>query len=357
MCSSPSMPDMTGPSETDPRESALPDPAAGLTVGERVVVRHRLPPGSEAGAADALGILVSRDSRSLVIDTRAGLVTVPRAAVVVAKEVPPPSSRPGPAHLRVAADDLELLMSRGWVATQQATLGSWLLRSSAGFTSRANSALPVGDPSLPLGEAIEHVERWYARHRQPTRFQLPGAPGFEPAAHPVGAALLERGYSAAVGPDPGAHVRVLTAPLGAIPPAAPDAPTVHALGELTPEWFRAYAESREVVPRITEQVLTGSHRQLFLSVTGPDSDRAVGIARVAIHPGWVGVFGVWVDPARRRRGIASAIVSAVGRTAIQHGVRAVYLQVPETNVSALAFWDELGFVRHHDYTYLTAPPR
>jgi GNAT superfamily N-acetyltransferase len=347
------MPDMTGPAETDPHEPSGPDRAARLTVGERVVVRHLLPPGSEAGAADVLGILVSRDSSSLVIDTRRGRVTVPRATVVAAKEVPPPPSRPGPAHLRVSADDLELLMARGWVPTEQEALGSWLLRSAPGFTQRANSALPAGDPSVPLGAAIEHVERWYAERGQATRFQLPGQPGFEPAAHPVGAALLERGYSARVGGNPGAHVRVLTAPLGAIPRPFAGAPTVRADTQLSPEWVRVYGQSREIVPGVTEQVLTGSHRQLFLSVTDVASDNLVGIARMASHPGWAGIFGLWVDPAHRRRGIASAIVSAVGRSCLEQSLRAVYLQVSETNTGALAFWEELGFVRHHDYTYLT----
>jgi GNAT superfamily N-acetyltransferase len=349
------MPDMTGAAETGPRDTSGPDPAGRLTVGERVVVRHLLPPGSDAGAADVLGTLLSRDAVSLVIDSRSGPVTVARATVVAAKDVPPPPSRPGPAHLRVSADDLELLMARGWVPTERETLGSWLLRSAPGFTGRANSALPVGDPSMLLGEAIEHVERWYAQRGQPTMFQVPGQPGFDPAAHPVAAALLERGYSAGVGPDRGARVHVLTAPLGAIPLAGKDAPAVRTDTDLAPEWLVAYGQSRAVVPGVTEQVLTGSHRQLFLSVADPASHRVVGIARMASHPGWAGIFGLWVDPEHRRRGIASAILSAVGRSALEENLRAVYLQVAETNTGALAFWDEFGFVRHHDYTYVTAP--
>jgi GNAT superfamily N-acetyltransferase len=298
-------------------------------------------------------MLVSRDTQSLVIDTRAGRVTVARATVVAAKEVPPPPSRPGPAHLRVSADDLELLMARGWVPTEQETLGSWLLRCASGFTGRGNSALPAGDPSMPLDEAIDHVERWYAERGQATRFQLPGVPGFEPADHPVGGALLERGYSAGVGGDPAAHVRVLTAPLGAIPPPLDVGPAVRAHTHLNAEWLRAYGQSRDIVPEVTEQVLTGSRRQLFLSVADTESSRLVGIARMASHPGWAGIFGLWVDPDHRRQGIASAIVSAVARAALEEKLRAVYLQVSETDTGALAFWEELGFVRHHDYTYLS----
>ena len=41
-------------------------------------------------------------------------------------------------------------------------LGDWLLRAAEGWTGRANSALPVGDPDRPLAAAIDAVERWYA---------------------------------------------------------------------------------------------------------------------------------------------------------------------------------------------------
>ena len=40
-------------------------------------------------------------------------------------------------------------------------LGSWLLRADGGFTGRANSALPLGDPGLPLAGAVDEVEAWY----------------------------------------------------------------------------------------------------------------------------------------------------------------------------------------------------
>jgi hypothetical protein len=57
--------------------------------GTRVVARYRI----ESGFTDALGYLRSRDTDSCVIRTRRGLVTVPLADVVAAKQVPEPPAR------------------------------------------------------------------------------------------------------------------------------------------------------------------------------------------------------------------------------------------------------------------------
>ena len=55
-------------------------------------------------------------------------------------------------------EDLERAAALHWQAPETEPLGEWRLRAAAGFTGRANSALPVGDPGLPLPEAVAAVE-------------------------------------------------------------------------------------------------------------------------------------------------------------------------------------------------------
>ncbi len=57
------------------------------TPGSRVVVRYRLPTGQ---ATDALGIVVSVDASTIVVDGKRGLEHIDVATVIAAKEVPPP---------------------------------------------------------------------------------------------------------------------------------------------------------------------------------------------------------------------------------------------------------------------------
>jgi N-acetylglutamate synthase len=58
---------------------------------------------------------------------------------------------------------LERAAARHWQAPDAEPLGEWLLRAADGFTGRANSALPLGDPGRPLPEAVTAVAEWYRR--------------------------------------------------------------------------------------------------------------------------------------------------------------------------------------------------
>ena len=329
--------------------------SAALTVGSRVVVRYRLAEGAEAGATDFLGELIARNEDFLVVDTKTERVKLIRADVIAAKDVPPPASRPGRAHERISADDLEKLMAKGWQALDRGGLGDWVLRASEGFTGRANSALVVGDPSLPLDKAIDFVEQWYSDRGRPTVFQVHGERGFVVEELSVAAALLDRGYAVGGGRDDWQRVVIMTGLSAAVPPLTEASVPVVADAELKMDWLQAYAEQRSIVPGATEAVLTGSDGQLFLSVNDPDSNRIVALARMAIHPGWAGIFGLWVHPDHRRRGLATTLVSAVAMVARENNMPAIYLQVSADNTDGVAFWEGLGFGVHHEYTYLTRP--
>ncbi len=59
----------------------LPEP------GRRVVVRYLLPSGQ---ATDALGVLLSADEETVVVDGKRGVERIRRSDIVAAKPVPPP---------------------------------------------------------------------------------------------------------------------------------------------------------------------------------------------------------------------------------------------------------------------------
>jgi hypothetical protein len=65
-------------------------------VGQRVVVRRRLPDGR---LTDVLGVLERWDDAAAVVRSRTGDATVvARADVVAGKRIPPPPVRRGPAR-------------------------------------------------------------------------------------------------------------------------------------------------------------------------------------------------------------------------------------------------------------------
>lgn len=315
-----------------------------LQRGARVVVRYRLPPGSQPPLTDVVGRVVGVDTESVLVQTRRGPVTVRLETVVAAKAVPPRPTRPGPPHLTTSIADLGKVMASGWPAVDVAHLGEWLLGASSGFTGRANSVLPFGDPGVPLNDAVTWVERWYGDRGLPPTVQLALPAEAETEEHPLGAVLLQRGY------DSVKPTLVMTAASAAVPTASADEP-VDVTTQLTGEWLSAYARQRSPAPDVTERILTGADEPQFLTVRTDDGVAAV--ARVTLHPGWAGIGALWVDPARRRTGLGRLATTTFARIARDRRIPSLYLQVEQDNEPAVALYEALGFVTHHRYVYLT----
>jgi N-acetylglutamate synthase len=342
------------------------DLAAALPVGARVVVRWRLVTPDEATGAtltDAVGTLTASDAHSLTVETSRGPVVVERARLVAAKEVPPRPTRRGAPHRAIGITDLQRVSVPSWGAVEREQLGDWQLRASAGFTQRGNSVAPLGDPGLPLDDAVVEVERWYAVRGLPAKFAVAGPQGFDPADDAVGALLLRRGYTV------GSLTLTLTARTDAVAGADPGGPTVHTAPELSDRWLEAYQRTRATVPDVTEQVLTGSPRQLFghvlpggglsqqLGLRSADAagTTPVAVARLGIAHGWAGLGAVWTDPAYRGRGLAAHLTARLAAQARAEGVHLVHLQVEHDNTTALRIYRRLGFEVHSSYAYLTSP--
>lgn len=328
-----------------------PDPVASLPPGARVVVRARLDPRRRAehggpSMTDAVGTLVSVDARTVVVETARGEVRIDRDRVVAAKVVPPRPVRRGAPHLALSIADLQRVMLEAWQPVEREALGDWVLRAAGGFTGRANSVLPVGDPGLPLTEAVDACERWYAARSLPPQFLVAGPVGFAVAEDPLGAELLGRGYREA---DRSVVMTAATAQV--VASLEPGTTTEVTVSErLRPDWLQAYARQREVVPGATEAVLTGSPGQLFASVE--EGGRVVAVARLGLAAGWAGLYSVWVDPGQRQRGVARALTGELAAQARARGVRSVHLQTLHSNAAAIGLYESLGFTAHHSYSYL-----
>lgn len=359
----------------------VPAPLDAVRIGARVVVRSRLDPRREAlddgpSMTDAVGTLVSRTDTEVVVATRHGEVAISRDRIVAAKEVPPRPSRRGAAHLAVSVEDLQRVMGPAWGAVEREHLGDWELRASSGFTQRGNSVLPVGSPGLPLSDAVERVEQWYAVRDLPAKVTLAGPIGFEPGDDPLGAELLRRGWTAG---DRTLNLTAATVTVAGGPaPAGPtDAaarttgsePEVRITTDLDDAWLDAYALSRPLDRDVAARVLTGSPGQLFASIAvggglaqrlglatpGSRDPRPVAIGRLSMAGGWAGLAAVWTDPSMRGRGLATRLTRALAARAGADGIRLIHLQVEADNPTAIRLYERLGFERHSSYVYLTAP--
>ena len=250
--------------------------------------------------------------------------------------------------------DLERAAALHWQAPETERLGEWRLRAADGFTGRANSALPLGDPGFPLPDAVRMVADWYRRRALPPMIVVPGVlhQGIPP--DPLEDLLAERGWVPRPGP-----AFVMTAAIADIPPPAPD----H-LVRLDPEpdasWLELYRYRGQELPPIARTLLISAPWQAFATVRpdGP-SGRAVACGRISVAGAqgeqWGAITAVEVDPACRRQGLGVAITSALAAAAADRGARRILLQVETGNAAARALYFRCGFRDSHHYHYMIAP--
>lgn len=310
----PSIPDVTG--AQDPRDAGR-HLLGPHVVGRRVVVRRLLrgetgPTGGPA-MTDLLGVCEAWGEGRCVIRPEHGEpVVIALADIVSGKPVPP---RPSVRH-RVSVRDAESHTASLWASVETVPLGDWLLRTDLAplgrLRRRANSCLAVGDPGVPFPAAVEAVTAFYADRGRPawvhveagsaTEEQLRGA-GWVPLADPGETDLLL------------ASVARARRTLGAVPP--PDD-----------------LDLREDGPRVLARA----------------GDRAAGAA--AVDDDWLGIHGLAVEPAHRRRGLATAVTAALLEWGAERGATTAWVHVETDNPVAAAFWERLGFAAHHRMRYL-----
>ncbi|PSJ25110.1 GNAT family N-acetyltransferase [Streptosporangium nondiastaticum] len=314
-------------------------------VGKRVSVRRLNPSGGAPGGSaerftDTVGVLTSWEGGVLRITRRTGeIVTFDETALVAGKVVPAaPPRRRGPA---ATVRELQETAARGWPALETARLGDWTLRAAGGFTTRANSALPLGACGLPLPEAVDRVAAWYAERSLPAAVQITTGDPAQDAL--LDAELAGRGWTAE------RHALVRTAALAPI--ADTGAPTEHVRLSRTADeaWLRAYGRTGASTEDALA-VLGGGPSVWFAAVPGASGD-PVAVGRCVIDGRWAGFSAVAVHPDHRRRGLATQVMARLAEQALSEGASAAYLQVETDNGAAAALYDELGFTTHHAYHY------
>lgn len=328
-------------------------------VGHRIVVRRIV--GIREGRtlfSDALGELVELSETHITLSTDAGPLRVPVAEVHRAKRVPP-ARRPTAA----AVVALELAADEAWPAPVRGWLGDWRLRWADGWTGRANSALPVGDPDRPLPAALDAVQRWYAERGGSALVNTP-----LPLAAPVGAELDARGWTSRP------PVLVQTVPLRTltVPPAVPlptstplpadapadapaDVPPVTLTDAPADDWLAIAAGRKGGLPDAARQVLTGTPRVRFAELREDGRLLAVGRGTVTGAGRWLGVSLLETVPEARRRGLAATVVRALAGWGAAEGATHAFLQVEQSNSGAVALYRGLGFTTHHTYLTRVAP--
>ena len=314
--------------------------------GRRAAVRYRA--GGRDGRplrTDAVGDVAVHEE-TLVVTTRGGPVVIARADVVAARAVPPAVPRRAS---WAAVARLEELCADAWPAAADERLGAWRLRAAGGYTGRANSALALGDPGLPVPAALDAVRAFAQRHGIPPVVAAP-------VGSPWDRAVAGAGWTLDVGHAAGAEVAVLVADLRVLTADGPGDPAPRVTVELpdrpSQDWWTLGLRGGRPSPAQRGVLDPGGQPPTAFVLARAADGAPVGQARATVVADHLHLSWLLVAPEHRRRGLGVALAGAAAGWGRERGARFGVLQVALHNEGARALYARTGWTEHHRYRYL-----
>ena len=289
---------------------------------------------------DVLGVCVSwADGRCVVRREDGDLVEMATADIVSGKPVPP---RPS-VHRHLGAEQADRLALPGWQPVESEPLGEWVLRASGGFSSRGNSVLALGDPGLPLDEALGRVEQWYGERSLPPRAHV--HPGGREAEVFARAGWTSYDETLLMLASVARVLRQLPRPPSRTSSRSTAGPSMPG-GWRPTSAQRRYGESARAVMESRRGHLR--HRQ------GRAGRRARPRAEARSTATGSASRRSGPSPDLRGSGLGSAVLRSVLDWGAERGATTTYLQVVAANTAAQELYEANGYDVHHRYGYLVA---
>jgi GNAT superfamily N-acetyltransferase len=238
--------------------------------------------------------------------------------------------------------ELELLASHCWPAREIVRYKGWIIHWNDGVTWRANSVLPhEWDGSVELEQLVDYVIDLYREKDTPPAFKI------SPASQPEGLddLLVQKGFVQKM------VTHVQTAPIETVSCLTPRVPV---------DLFNVTDESLDLLMHRStrDPFAIEVRKEIIYRISGEKTIARVmmhgdigGVGLGVVEEDWLGLFSIRTMPEFLRQGIAWSLTCALAQWGEENGVERAFLQVEDTNTTALALYDAMGFETMYTYWY------
>ena len=295
-------------------------------IGKRVTIRLHEPTG---GYRDIVGILQSERE---LITSKSKSITFSPDEIAIWREIKPLPDLAGKgAPLSQRIIELEKLSDLTWPAQEIVEYGKWRLRISDGFSMRANSVLPIGEPPIDLASAIDEITNIYHEKKLKPTFSIP-----LPIFDELDRYLEQHGWNIKI------DANFLIRDIGAIEVSSDPQFSIEILDYPSEEWLETNSDQP------LEKIMRRYPARYGAIKIG---EQIIAVGRIATLGSWSIVTRLFVNPSFRGKGVAKNLMNNLLSAAVSDGATKVALQVDNENGAALALYQSMGFTTHHKFVY------
>ena len=295
-------------------------------IGKRVTIRLHEPTG---GYRDIVGILQSERE---LITSKSKSITFSPDEIAIWREIKPLPDLAGKgAPLSQRIIELEKLSDLTWPAQEIVEYGKWRLRISDGFSMRANSVLPIGEPPIDLASAIDEITNIYREKKLKPTFSIP-----LPIFDELDRYLEQHGWNIKI------DANFLIRDIGAIEVSSDPQFSIEILDYPSEEWLETNSDQP------LEKIMRRYPARYGAIKIG---EQIIAVGRIATLGSWSIVTRLFVNPSFRGKGVAKNLMNNLLSAAVSDGATKVALQVDNENGAALALYQSMGFTTHHKFVY------
>jgi ribosomal protein S18 acetylase RimI-like enzyme len=295
-------------------------------IGKRVTIRLHEPTG---GYRDIVGILQSERE---LITSKSKTITFSPDEIAIWREIkslPDLAGKGAPLSQRII--ELEKLSDLTWPAQEIVEYGKWRLRISDGFSMRANSVLPIGEPPIDLASAVDEITNIYRENKLKPTFSIP-----LPIFDELDRYLEQNGWNIKI------DANFLIRDIGAIEASSDPQFFIEILDYPSKEWLEINSDQP------LEKIMRRYPARYGAIKIG---EQVIAVGRIATHGSWSIVTRLFVNPSFRGKGVAKILMNKLLSAAVSDGATKVSLQVDNENGAALALYQSMGFTVHHKFVY------